>query len=428
MKNARRVAAAGTTLALGLMALTACSGSSSGGGGGGAQSGGDSRGPITFVQGKDTSGVILEIAKMWNAKHPKEKVTVKQQTDQADQQFQDLTQNFQQKTADYDAVSVDVVWTAEFAAKQYLQPLTGQYKLDQSAILPSVLDTAKYAGVQYAAPTSTDSQMLYYRKDLLGDNPVPKTLDDMFKLCPVAKKAGIDCYAGQFAKYEGLTVNFNEAVTSAGGTVVDAKGKPTLDTPQAEAGLQKLVDNFKNGNIPKGAVGYQEQQGLDSFEQGKLMFLNNWPYMVADIANNDQAKGIRSKYAIAGYPGQSAVGGHNWAISAFSDHKKTALDWIKFAQSEEIQKYNIEKASAAPVLSALYSDTALTKQYPYLTTLKDSLDTAKARPISPYYQGVTQAVQNNVYAALQKASNGQDVDVKAVLKSTADSITAASNG
>jgi multiple sugar transport system substrate-binding protein len=427
MKNAMRVAAAGATLALAGMSLAACSGSNSGGGSG-SSSGGNDTGPITYVQGKDTSGVVNILADMWNKSHAKEKVTIKQQTDQADQQFQDLTQHFQQKLSDYDVVSVDVVWTAEFAAKQYLQPLTGPYKLDTSPFLPSVVKTGQYNNVQYAAPSSTDSQLLYYRKDLLGSKPVPKTLEELFSTCSIAKKAGIGCYAGQYAKYEGLTVNFNEAITSAGGTVVDAKGKPTLNTPEAEKGLQLIVDAFKNGDIPKAAVTYQEAQGLNAFETGKLMYLTNWPYMVADIANNAQAKDIRSKYAIAPYPGKSAVGGHNMAISAFSKHKATALKFIKFMESPAVQKILIDKASLAPVATASYSDTSLTQKYPYLTTLKQSLDTAVARPITPYYQGVTGAIQNNVFQALQSASNGGSPDVKKVLDSTAQAITAASAG
>jgi multiple sugar transport system substrate-binding protein len=426
MKNAMRVAAAGATLALAGMSLSACSGSSGGGGGSGSAAGGT--GPITYVQGKDTSGVVVPIAALWNKSHPKEKVTIKQQTDQADQQFQDLTQHFQQKLNDYDVVSVDVVWTAEFAAKQYLQPLTGQYKLDTSALLPSVVKTGAYNNVQYAAPSSTDSQLLYYRKDLLGSKPVPKTLEELFSTCSIAKKAGVNCYAGQYAKYEGLTVNFNEAITSAGGTVVDAKGKPTLNTPEAEKGLQLIVDNFKNGNIPKAAVTYQEQQGLNAFETGKLMYLTNWPYMVADIANNAQAKDIRGKFGIAGYPGKSAVGGHNLAISAFSDHKATALKFIKFMESADTQKVLIDKASLAPIRADSYTDSALTSKYPYLTTLKASLDNASARPITPYYQGVTGAIQNNVFQALQSASTGGSPDVKKVLASTAQAITAASAG
>jgi multiple sugar transport system substrate-binding protein len=408
------------------MSLAACSGSS--GGGTSGSSGGGDTGPITYVQGKDTSGVVVILANMWNKTHPKEKVTVKQQTDQADQQLQDLTQHFQQKLSDYDVVSTDVVWTAEFAAKQYLQPLTGPYKLDTSPFLPSVVKTGQYNGVQYAAPSSTDSQLLYYRKDLLGSTPVPKTLEELFGTCSIAKKAGIGCYAGQYAKYEGLTVNFNEAITSAGGTVVDAKGKPTLNTPEAQKGLQLIVDNFRNGNIPKAAVTYQEAQGLNAFETGKLLYLTNWPYMVGDIKSNAQAAGIRSKYAIAPYPGKSAVGGHNLAISAFSKHKKTALKFIQFMESPSVEKILIDKATLAPVRSSQYTDPSLTKAYPYLTTLKASLDNAEARPITPYYNGVTSAIQNNVFQALQSASNGGSPDVKKVLDSTAQAITAASQG
>ena len=185
---------------------------------------------------------------------------------------------------------------------------------------------------------------------------------------------------------------------------------------------------FKNGDIPKSAVTFQEQQGLNAFETGKLMFLTNWPYAVADIANNAQAKDIRNKYKIAPYPGKSAVGGHNLAISAFSKHKTTALRFIKFMESPATQALLIDKASLAPVRSASYTDPALTKKYPYLITLKQSLDTATARPITPYYNGVTSAIQNNIFQALQTASTGGSPDVKKTLDATAQAMTAASQG
>ena len=53
------------------------------------------------------------------------------------------------------------------------------------------------------------------------------------------------------------------------------------------------------------------------------------------------------------------------------------------------------------MLSSLYSDNSLTGEYPYLPTLKDSLDNAVPRPATPYYQAVSTAIQNNAYAALQ---------------------------
>src|ERR1700712_3955471 len=60
------------------------------------------RGTITFVTGKDNSGLMPHLAQAWNATHAKEKVTIKQQSDQADQQLYDLEQHFQAKDAGYD--------------------------------------------------------------------------------------------------------------------------------------------------------------------------------------------------------------------------------------------------------------------------------------------------------------------------------------
>jgi multiple sugar transport system substrate-binding protein len=403
MRKSIRAAAATVTLALGGLGLVACSSSGSGAPAGGESPSADEFGPITVVQGKDNNGTLPKLKALWDKENPGEEVTFKEQSSEADQQLQDLLQNFQQKLPDYDVVSTDVVWTQQLASQGYLQPLTGAYELDQSAIVPAVLNTSKYRDVQYAAPSSTDSQILYYRADWLGDNPVPKTYEEMFALCDIAEEKGAGCYSGQFAKYEGLTVNFAEAVNSAGGTIVDDQGKPTLDTPEAKAGLQTLVDAYKDGDIPKAAITYKEEEGRQAFEAGKLMFYTNWPYAYSLTTTGADSFASKDPDAlgIAGFPGKSSLGGHNWAISQFSEHKGTALKFLKWAQTEEIQKFEVEEASAAPVLTSVYDDTELQDKFPYLPVLKDSLDNAVPRPGTPYYQAVSTAIQNNAYAALQ---------------------------
>lgn len=431
MRPAMRVAAAGATLALTTLGLVACSSTSSSPGGGGSGSSSSTKidsseyGPITVVQGKDNNGTLPLLKAMWDKAHPKTPVTFKQQSDQADQQLQDLLLHFQQKSTDYDVVSADVVWTQQLASNQYLQPLTGAYKLDEAGVLPAVLNTATYKGVQYAAPFATDSQILYYRKDLLGNKPVPTTYAEMFADCGIAKAHGIGCYTGQFAKYEGLTVNFSEAVNSAGGTVVDKDGKPTLNTPQAKAGLTTLVDAFKNGDIPADAITYQEEQGRAAFEAGKFLFYTNWPYAYSLTTTDASsfAKKNPSALGIAPFPGKSSLGGHNWGIGAFSKHKGTALEFLKWFQTPEVQKFSIEKSSQAPVLSSLYSDSTLTSKYKYLPTLKASLDSAVPRPATPYYQAVTTAIQNNAYAALKGSKS-----VDQALSDMSTAITQAANG
>ncbi|HEY0258565.1 MAG TPA: ABC transporter substrate-binding protein [Lacisediminihabitans sp.] len=404
-------------IAIAGLALSGCSSSS--GGSGDDTSG---RGPITYVQGKDNSNVVRPLIAKWNAAHPKEKVTFKEQSDNADQQHDDLVQHFQAKDSGYDVVDVDVVWTGEFAAKGWLQPLTGKMKIDTSGLLKPTIDSATYNGTLYAAPQTSDGGLLYYRTDLVSTPPA--TWDDMIKDCSIATQAGIGCYAGQFSQYEGLTVNVAEAINTAGGTVVASDGKtPTLNTADAKKGLGRLVDAYKNGDIPQEAITYQEEQGRQAFEAGKLLFLRNWPY-VYSLAKTDGSSTVKDTFAVAPLPGDdgpgaSSLGGHNAAISTYSTHKATAHDFLEFLESDTTQKFFATQGSLAPVRASLYDDSALAEQLPYLPTLKTSIEHAVPRPVTPFYPAVTKAIQDNAYAAIKgdKSVDQALSDMQAAIKS-----------
>lgn len=405
-----------SALALGGLALpllAAC-----GGDGGGAAGSNDAfkqhlddRGPITYVQGKVNDNATKGIIAKWNQLHPDEKVTLKEQTDEADQQHDDLVRNLDAKNPDYDVVSVDLVWTAEFAAKGYLQPLEGDLAVETDGLLESAVKGGQYNGVQYASPTTSDGGMLYYRTDLV--KTPPKTWSELFDMCDVADKAGIDCYAGQFNKYEGLTVNASEAINGAGGSIVDEDGKtPTVDSAESAEGLQVLIDGFKSGDIPKPAITYTEEEGREAFQSGKLLFLRNWPY-VHGLAAKEASSKVKGKFDVAPLPGldgvgASTLGGHNTAISAYSDHKATAIDFVNFLASEEIQHEYLDKGSLAPIRADVYEDAALIKKYPYLPTLLTSIENAVPRPITPFYPAVTKAIQDNAYAALKGEKTAEE--------------------
>ena len=130
-----------------------------------------------------------------------------------------------------------MVWTAEFAAKGWIVPLKGQTRSTPSTLLPATVKAATYNGTLFAAPYASDGGLLYYRKDLVPTPP--KTWDEMIADCKgktsTRSPAQAGCYAGQFAKYEGLTVNAAEAINAAGGEIVKADGKtPNVDTPEAK--------------------------------------------------------------------------------------------------------------------------------------------------------------------------------------------------
>jgi multiple sugar transport system substrate-binding protein len=403
-----RLFSVAAALAASALLMAGCGGGGDGGGGGGG--GGDAsqgltgRGPITYVAGKDNNNVNRPTIDKWNAAHPDEKVTFKEQSDQADQQHDDLVQHFQAKDQNYDVVSVDVIWTAEFAAKGWLQPLKDQFNVDTSAFLPATIKTATYNNTLYALPYASDGGLLFYRKDLV--KTPPKTWDEMMGMCSIAKQNNMGCYAGQLTKYEGLTCNATEAINTAGGKVVGDDGKtPEVNSPESAKGLSRLAEAYKNGNIPKEAITFQEEQSRQAFEAGKLLFLRNWPY-VYSLATTDASSKVKDKFGIAPLPGESGpgastLGGHDAAISVYSKNKATAFDFLKFWASEETGRFFATQGSLAPVLTDLYDDPALVKKLPYLPTLKTSIENAVPRPVTPFYPAVTKAIQDNSYAAIK---------------------------
>jgi len=389
-----------------MLVLTACGGPDEGGGGGGGGAA-QGTGPITFVAGKDTSGKYPAVIKKWNDAHPDQQVKLLELPEAADAQRSAFVTNLQAKSDTYDVMGIDVVWTAEFAKSGWLLALDeSQFPLDQ--MLKPAVDTGRFEGKLWAMSYDTNGGLLFYRKDILdkaGKQP-PKTFDELKALCPVAQQNNMDCYAGQFAKYEGLTVNFAEAVQAAGGELMTDNGtKAALGGPAVQ-GLSFLADGFKNGTMPKPAITYKEEEGRRSFMSGKLLFLRNWPYVYGLAAESDPANKVKGKFGIAPLPGftgagSSSLGGLNLAVSAFSKKQGTAVEFVKFATNQENAKEMVGLTGNAPAWTALYDDPELVKKFPFLPTLKEGMQTAKPRPVTPYYQEVTTAIQEEAYAALQ---------------------------
>jgi len=407
----RRGFAAPIAVAGVLTVLLAGCGGSKGGSSSATPGAFDGKGAIAFATGKDTSGYLPSAIAKWNSSHPNEQARLIELPESADQQRQQMIQNAQTKSDAYTVLNVDVVWTAEFAANGWIEQLPdAQFPTDK--LLKGATATAKYFNKLYAAPYLSDSGLLYYRKDLLdaaGITSAPKTWDEMKTACEKVKaqpgNASLGCYAGQFEKYEGLTCNFSEAVDSAGGQVVDDQGKPVVSSAAAKSGLDFLVDGFKSGLFPKDAITYKEEEGRRAFQDGKLIFHRNWPYVYGKASVTDGSSKIAGKFGVAQIPGLSGpgkatLGGHNLAISKFAKNKGSALAFIKFLTSESEEKAHLLKTSEAPVYASLYDDPELVKQFPYLPTLKTAVDGAIGRPAIVKYGDATTAIQEEAYAAL----------------------------
>lgn len=411
MKQRRHVHRALTGTALltaAALTLTACSGA---GQAQDAEAGLTDRGPITYVSSPDASGAAQQSIDAWNDANPDEQVSWIELPLDADQQRQQMAQNAQVKGSTYTVLNLDVVWTSEFAANRWITELPEDAIAIEDAI-PATVEAASYRDTLYAAPYYTDGALLYSRTDLLtaaGITAPPETWAQMQEACAAVlalpEAADMSCYAGQFDKNEGLTVNFSEAVNSANGSLFDADGTPTVDTPEALTALNFLVDGFESGMIPEAAITYQEEQGRQAFQDGNLVFLRNWPYVYASFNATDGSSSVQGAFSASPIPGESGpgvstLGGRNIAISSFAENKATALDFITFFTGRNQQSERLQLSSRAPVSSEFFADPSVTERLPYLPDLLASLEQAEPRPAVVNYGATTAAIQDKIYAAL----------------------------
>lgn len=371
-------------------------------------------GPITFATGKlDTGSYLPGLIGEWNRANPLQRVTLIQLPDDADDQLAQLVANLQAKSDVYDVMSLDVIWTAEFASAGWIIPLEAKLFPLRDLLRPAV-ETAMYQGRLWAAPFTSNAELLYYRKDILaraGARP-PRTWAQLAALArTVAPRYGLWGYAGQFLAYEGLTVNFAEAVQSAGGSILSADGtRVTLNSAQSRAGLAFLVSGFRQGWIPQAALSYDEAASQDAFEQGRLLFLNNWPYVYGLASKPGPGNKVAGKFGVEALPGpdgpgSSSLGGANLAISAFSRHQRTALAFIRFLTSLPAQREVLIHGSLPPVWTALYQERPLIRRFPYLPVLEKSILSAKPRPEVPEYNQLSLAISSSVHRALMQSES-----------------------
>lgn len=384
-------------LALGLvLGSTACAGS---------LPDDDAEAVVTFAVTRASGGDMGGLVERYNEDHPDARVRIVHLAADADSQRTAMVQDLRARTGRYDVLYTDAVWTAEFAARGWLEPLDEE-RFAGPGILPAAADTGRYQGRLYATPFATGTGMLYYRSDLI-DEP-PTTWDELIGYCPIAEKHGMDCYAGQYSRYEGLTVNAAEAIASAGGEIIDSGGRVAVDSPEARAGLRFLVEGLREGYIPHAALTYKENESRLAFQQGELLFMRNWAFAWPAMQEPGPESVVQDAFdavPIPGLngPGTGTLGGNNLALSAYSHHKTEARSFIAFMHSEAVQHTWMSQTNTPTSWNSAYQDEELMSAAPHLIPQREALDSVRPRPVSPRYNDVTDAVQKHVHAALTGA-------------------------
>ncbi|MCG5430765.1 ABC transporter substrate-binding protein [Mycobacterium sp. MYCO198283] len=359
----------------------------------------------------------------------------------ADEQRLQLARRLTGNDATLDLMAMDVVWTPEFAEAGWLVPLAddpaGLAEADaRTDTLPGPLETATWQGRLFAAPVTTNTQLLWYRPDLVA--PPPATWDqviaDATRLHAEGKPSWI---AVQAKQYEGLVVWFNTLLESAGGQVLSDDGERVtlVDTPEHRAATVKALSIIKAVATAPGAdpsiTRTDEGTARLAVEQGNAALEVNWPFVLPSMLENAVKGGVEflplderpelagtitdtgtfspsNEQFRAAYEASSAVfnfapypavrpdvparvtlGGLNLSVARTSRHRAEAFEAIRCLRDPENQRYVSVEGGLPAVRASLYDDPEFQARYPQYDIIRRQLTDAAVRPASPNYQAVS---------------------------------------
>src|SRR5260221_3563410 len=132
-------------------------------------------GPVTlnYYIGPDTSGATSQaVASCSNQSHRKYTISYQQLPTSSDGQRLQLVRRLAAHDNTIDILGLDVTWEAEFAEAGWIVPWTGANRAAaENGTIKQALNTAIWKGKLYAVPDNTNTQLLWYRSDLVPKPP-----------------------------------------------------------------------------------------------------------------------------------------------------------------------------------------------------------------------------------------------------------------
>lgn len=402
----------------------------------------------------DDSGMYAELVDWWNKyEEPVTKIHVVLDTvsGAATAEHSEMLADAESGDTRFDIYNLDNEWVPEFAAGHFIRSLRGQ--LNPADFLGQPRGSGTYDGQLYAAPFTTDVGLLYYRKDLVSKVEVDglSSFEGLADLAGqvMARHPGLKTgYAGQFASYEGLTVNLLEIIDAAGADAFRDNG--TIgDRDAVIEGLTELsfaMTSGSTGVIPATELGYTEAQAVADFAAGDAVFMRNWPvyYQQLVTAKGKGSGQLAQDVAVAPLPFPSVLGGQDLAIAQASPHPKAALQVIKYLTSAQAERCLFAVAGFPATRADAYADNNTlpggydTVNGPALcgnevgpsvqigTTILHAVGNAFLRPRTRYYTEFSAIIQDQVPTLLRQSMRSNSLRTQ--VTKLADALNAAATG
>ncbi|SBT39475.1 ABC transporter substrate-binding protein [Micromonospora auratinigra] len=347
--------------------------------------------------------------------------------------FNRLTSELSGGRPSFDVCAVDAVWIPLLAGK--LAPLddlfTDPVKAD---LFPALVQEAQVGGHFIGMPVWTNSEILFYRKDLFEDAKEKAAFQRRYgyPLAPPTTWQQFTDIAVFFTRPEqklygtdvkgAVETEWLAHVLQAGspGVVLDANGGVIVDNAQHVAALAFYADlNNKLKVAPAGAAQTDWNAAQNLFNQGQTAMTRFWAHAYRQIPKDAKVAGkVGAAPMIGGTAGVAGIPGP-WYLSAPQGGAKADLakKFIKAAYDDNALSIGTSLGLAARKSAyQQYADKPGYESFgPLLATLNASA--TRARPASPHWQRIVDSVlvptiqkaltPGADYAALLKAARTQ---------------------
>lgn len=310
---------------------------------------------------------------------------------------------------DYDIVSMVVMWKAEYAMADMIQPLEPFFAkanlqvpdYDFDDLVPAYVEVTGIAGGEnvyragpgsslYGLPFGSETSIMVYRQDLFDQYnvKVPETYDELIEVAKFFHEnvPGVDGLTMRGASGHHATHGWLLHASPYGARVFDAETwEPAFNRPEAIETIKFMQKMIEYG--PPGMTGFTQDEEFQAFLQGDVAMYLDASVFTGTARDKTKSK-VYDKLGFALHPtaatSGSETGGFGLAIPTNAANPDAAFLFMQFLTMKETERKIIENGGA-PFRMSSVNDPELQTMYPEFKVLAEQLKYANAdwRPIIP---------------------------------------------
>jgi len=396
----RRMAASGLAATM-LITLAACGGDASAGA------------PVlNWYVNPDNGGQARIAQECSDASNGAYTISIQRLPRDAPGQREQLVRRLAANDDSIDLMSLDPPFIPEFAEAGYLAPVPEDVATEVTdGVVDSALKGSTWKDELVTLPFWANTQLLWFRKSVAEqaglDMEQPVTWDQIITAAEDTGKT----VAVQGTRAESMTVWVNALIASAGGEILKNPDAPAdeyqlgLDSEQGREAatiMRKIADTGVGGAQLSTST---EDTNASLFESDNAGFMVNWPFVWArgegaveagslDQSALDDYGWAQYPETVEGEPSKPPYGGINLGVSALSNNVDLAYEAGRCIVGEDKQKAYMLSDGNPAAKEAVYDDPEIQDQYPMADTIRESLQNAAPRPLTPYYNEISTGIQN----------------------------------